>query len=134
MMDPDPARVRLVGFGSNSLEVEIFAYMRTRDYSEFMAVREDVYLRILDIVAESGTGLALPSVTLHRHADGFDPHGARETEAVVRRWRRLPLPEFPPERVAELAGTLSYPPGQSPEEPCATSTRQSVRQIAGRGH
>ena len=126
MIDPDPARVRLVGFGSNALEVEIFAYVRTQDYNEFMAVREDVYLRMLDLLAESGTGLALPSLRLHERAEGFDPDRARETEAVVRRWRdegTLPLPEFPPERVAEIAGTLGYPPGRLPGKPDTPDTR-----------
>ena len=126
MVDPDPARVRLVDFGSHALEVEIFAYVRTRDYNEFLAVREDIYLRIMDIVAESGTGLALPSQTLHERAEGFDPERARAAEAEVRRWRAegtLPMPEFPPERVAELAGTLGYPPGASPGQPDTSSTR-----------
>jgi MscS family membrane protein len=119
MIDPDPARVRLVGFGSDSLEVEIFAYVHTRDYNQFLAVREDVYLRVLDILAESGTGLALPSLTLHRGAEGLDADRARAAEAAVHRWREegtLPLPEFPPERVARLAGTLDYPPSGLPEQ------------------
>ena len=118
MIDPDAARVRLVGFGSDSLQVEIFAYVRTRDYNQFLAVREDVYLRILDILAESGTGLALPSMTLHRGASGLDPDRTREAEAAVRRWREegtLPFPEFPPERLAWLAGTIEYPASGWPE-------------------
>jgi MscS family membrane protein len=117
MIDPDPARVRLVGFESDSLEVEIFAYVRTRDYNQFLAVREDVYLRILDILAEGGTGLAHPSMVLHRGAEGLDR--ARAAEAAVCQWREegtLPLPEFPPERLARLVGTLEYPPGRSPEQ------------------
>jgi MscS family membrane protein len=127
MIDPDPARARLVGFGSDCLEVEIFAYVRTRDYNQFLAVREDVYLRILDILAESGSGLALPSVTLHRGAEGLDPERAREAEAAVRRWREegtLPLPEFPHERMARLAGTLDYPPRRSPEQRRAAADGQ----------
>jgi len=112
MIDPDPARARLVGFGAGSLEVEIFAYVRTRDYNEFMAVREDLYLRVLDIIAESGTGLARPIQAIYRHAEGPDPDRARAAEAEVRRWREegtLPFPDFPPERVAQLADTLEYP-------------------------
>jgi MscS family membrane protein len=118
MIDPDPARVRLVGFEADSLEVEVFAYVPTRDYNGFLAVREDVYLRILDILAESGTGLAHPSMVLHRGADGLDSDRASAAEASVRRWREegtLPLPDFPPERLARLAGTIEYPPNKSPE-------------------
>ena len=41
-IDPDPARVRFVGFGAYTLDVEIYAYVRTADYNEFLAVREDL--------------------------------------------------------------------------------------------
>jgi MscS family membrane protein len=118
MIEPDPARVRLVGFESDSLEVEIFAYVRTRDYNQFLAVREDVYLRVLDILAEGGTGLAHPSMVLHRGAEGLNPDRARAAEAAVCQWRAegtLPLPDFPPERLARLAGTIEYPPNRSPD-------------------
>lgn len=115
MVYPDPARIRLVDLAVSALELEIFAYVRTRDYSEFLAVREDIYLRIMDIVAESGTGFALPSQTIYRGGAGLDPERARAAEAEVRRWRAegtLPMPEFSPEHVARLRGTLEYPPNR----------------------
>jgi MscS family membrane protein len=113
MVEPDPARVRLVDLGAYALELEIFAYVRTRDINEFLAVREDIYLRVMDIVAQSGTGFALPSQTIYRGGDGLDPDRARAAEAEVQRWRAdgtLPMPEFSPERVAQLRATLDYPP------------------------
>jgi len=113
MVYPDPARVRLVDLAVSALELEIFAYVRTRDINEFLAVREDIYLRIMDIVAEAGTSFALPSQTIYRGDAGLDPDRARAAEAEVQRWRAegtLPIPEFPPERVAQLRGTLDYPP------------------------
>ena len=119
MIDPDPARVRLVDLGLYALELEIFAYVRTRDYNEFLAVREDIYLRIIDIVAESATGFALPSQTIYRGGAGPEPERARAVEAEVQRWRAegsLPLPEFPPDRIAQLRDTLDYPPNGSPEQ------------------
>jgi MscS family membrane protein len=118
MIHPDPARVRLVDLGPYAFELEIFAYVCTRDYNEFLAVREDVYLRIIDIVAEGATGFALPSQTIYRGGTGLDPDRARAVEAEVQRWRAegsLPLPEFPPERIAQLRDTLDYPPNGSPE-------------------
>ncbi len=39
---PDPARVRFVGFGAYSLDVEITSYVSTSDWAEFLAVREDL--------------------------------------------------------------------------------------------
>ena len=98
MIDPDAARVRLVGFGSDSLQVEIFAYVRTRDYNQFLAVREDVYLRILDILAESGTGLALPSMTSasgrRRTRPGPYTRG-RGRRAPMARGGHAPVPRIP---------------------------------------
>jgi MscS family membrane protein len=67
----------------------------------------------MDIVAQSGTSFALPSQTIYRGGDGLDSDLARAAEAEVRRWRAegtLPMPEFSPERVAQLRGTLHYPP------------------------
>jgi len=111
---PDPARIRFVGFGAYSLDLEIFAYVLTTDYGEFLSVREDVYLRIMDIVAASGTGFAFPSQTTYFARDtGLDPERQRQAETEVQAWRargELCLPDFPPEQIAALGGTLDYPP------------------------
>lgn len=113
-IDPAPARIRFVEFGAYSLDLEIFAYVRTTDYDDFLAVREDVYLRIMDIVAAAGSGFAFPSQTTYLAADGgVDPAKGRAAEGHVRAARErgeLCLPEFPPERVSALRGSLAYPP------------------------
>jgi len=105
MIDPDPARVRFVGFGAYSLDLEVFAYVRTTDWAEFLAVREDVFLRFMDAVDASGTGFAFPSQTLYAGTDGgLDPSRTRAAEDEVARWRaegRLHLPDD---------GTTDYPP------------------------
>ena len=48
----DPARVRFSAFGACSLDLEIFTYILTRDWFEFCAIREDLYLRFMDGVAD----------------------------------------------------------------------------------
>ena len=58
---PDPARVRFIGFGASSLDLEVFAYAVTRDSAEFLGIQEDVLLRVMDIVEQSGTAFAFPS-------------------------------------------------------------------------
>jgi MscS family membrane protein len=116
-VDPDPARVRFVGFGDFSLDLEVFAYVRTTDFGEFLAVREDVYLRIMDVVARSGSGFAFPSQTAYLARDaGLDEERLRAAEARVREWRErgeLWLPEFPEQRIEELRDTLPYPAAAS---------------------
>jgi MscS family membrane protein len=66
---PDPARVRFVRFGAYSLDVEVFAYILTRDYNEYLAVQEELYLSMMDLVKACGTGLAFPSQTLYLERD-----------------------------------------------------------------
>jgi MscS family membrane protein len=113
-VDRDPSRIRFVGLGAYSLDLEIFAYAKTSDYDEFLAVQEDIYLRILDIVAASGTGFAFPSQTTYvARVGGLDQEKGHAAESRVRQWRdtgSLYLPEFPREVVSALDGTLDYPP------------------------
>jgi MscS family membrane protein len=116
---PDPARIRFVGFGAYSLDLEIFAYVDTSDWNDFLGVREDIYLRIMDIIEASGTGFAFPSQTLYLGRDESpSEERAREVAGEVRRWRErseIFLPSFPPERIQALENTLAYPPEGSPE-------------------
>ena len=117
-IDPDSARARFIDFGASSLDIEVYAYVQTRDWAEFLAIREDLLLRIMDIVAHSGTSFAFPSQTLYFARDGgLDAQGALLAEAEVRQWREegsLPFPNFPPERLEQMRGQVAYPPPGSP--------------------
>ena len=96
-LDPDSSRVRFSGFGASSLDVELFVYVRTRDWNDFLAVREDLCLRIMDIVTAAGTAFATPAQTNYSATAGIDAERAAAA-AEVQRWRRegrLPWPEFP---------------------------------------
>ena len=110
-------RIRLIELAKSSLDLEIFAYVPTANYDEFLAVREDIYLRIMDIVAASGTGLAFPSQTTYAATDpGVDEAKRAAAEARVRESREagtLYMPDFPPETVSALDGTIRYPPAGS---------------------
>jgi MscS family membrane protein len=55
------ARVRFSAITQNSLDLELTAYAGTRDYNEFMRVREEVFLQIMDAIAANGTAFAAPS-------------------------------------------------------------------------
>ena len=55
------------------MNIEIFAYVNTTDWNEFLAVREDIFLRLIDTVEESGTGFASPSTVNYLARDsGID--------------------------------------------------------------
>jgi MscS family membrane protein len=50
----DPLRVRFNGFGEYSLNINIFAYVLTNDRTEFLAIQEDLFLRMMDLVNKAG--------------------------------------------------------------------------------
>ena len=116
---PDPARVRFVGFGGHSMDVEIFSYLRCQDQNTFLAIQEDILLRIADIVKEAGSGFAIPSQTAYLGRDtGLDAGRRGEAEAQVETWRargKLPFPEFDEEQREGAEDILDYPPKGSPE-------------------
>jgi MscS family membrane protein len=110
----DPARVRFLGYGDYALNIEVFAFIQTREWGEFLAIQEDINLRIKDIVAAAGTDFAFPSQTVYmERGHGLDPEAAAKAESQVERWReenRLPFPEHEEGFRFELSGTLDYPP------------------------
>ncbi len=115
----EPARIRFVGFGAYSLDLELFAYVDTEDWNEFLGIREDIFLRIMDIVESSGTGFAFPSQTLYLGKDDAPaPERAEAVAEEVARWRERDevfLPSFPAEQIAALENTIRFPAEGSPD-------------------
>ena len=58
------ARVRFASYNQSSLDIEIFAYLRTRDYADFMSLREEILLRIMDTIEAEGASIAFPTQTI----------------------------------------------------------------------
>jgi MscS family membrane protein len=116
-VDPDPARIRFVNFGAYSLDLDIFAYVKTTDYGEYLEVAEDLNLRIMEIVAAAGSSFAFPSQTTYiENGTGLNQERARQAESRVDQWRQsqeLYLPGFPQAKIQELKNTLDYPPNGS---------------------
>lgn len=114
-----PVRVRFSGFGDYSLDVATRAFIQTKEWEEFLAIKEDLLLRISEIVEESGSGFAFPSTTAYLSEDTPPDRETREkVEAEVQAWREsgaLPFPNVSEERAGELKNTLDYPPKGSPE-------------------
>ena len=61
MVDPNPARVRFIAIGQWSFDIEVFAYVKTANFDEFLVVQEELFLSILDEIAKAGTALAIPT-------------------------------------------------------------------------
>ena len=66
MLDDHPfidtgSRVRVASFIGSAFQLELFAYGKTGDWTEFTAIRQDVILKIAEIVEAAGTGFAAPT-------------------------------------------------------------------------
>jgi len=67
MLEEDPRieagsiPVRFIGVGTYSLDIEVFVYVLTLNWDEFLKIQQELLLRLLDAVAAAGTALALPT-------------------------------------------------------------------------
>jgi MscS family membrane protein len=82
-IDPNPARVRFVDFGES--------------------IREELYLRIMYLVTEAGSGFAFPSQTSYNAMDtALDPERQKAVAAEVAKWKgKRPEAEEPPTHIEE---------------------------------
>lgn len=112
-VDKDPARVRFLGYGNDSLQVECFAYVYAADYSDFLGIQEDIILRFAKVIEDSGSGFAFPSQTLYLTKDkGLSDAKRQDAEAKVRSWienGELQIPDFDEDLIESLKDTLKYP-------------------------
>ncbi len=119
-VDPDPARVRFREIASDSLNLEVFAYVHAENIHRFLEIQEDLFLRMMDVVSDSGTGFAFPSQTIYVARDqGLSKEKTEEAEEQVKQWRRagdLQIPDFDPERIENIRNTIPYPPKGSSME------------------
>ena len=60
-VEKESSRIRLVNFGERALELEIFAYILTADFAEFLGLREGLLLEIASIVEAVGSAFAQPT-------------------------------------------------------------------------
>ena len=118
MVAPEPARVRFVDYGAFSKDVEILAYLRCQGQNTFLAIKEDILLRMGEIIRAAGTGFAFPSQIAYLARDGgMDVERRNQAEVEVQHMRvrgKLPFPEFEDEEREVLEDILDYPPKDSP--------------------
>lgn len=114
LVDPAPARIRFVDISRDAFQLEVFAYVNSKDFDQFLEVQEDLYLRMLDVIASSGTRLARPAQTIHMAKDKeFSKEKADEIQQIVKEWREtddLQIPNFDPDKIQNLKNTIPFPP------------------------
>jgi MscS family membrane protein len=110
-------RVRLTDVVGSALNIELVSYILTQDFNEFAAVREDLLLRIMDVLEDSGGGLALPSQTLYLSRDGGvekeKAEAAAKRIAELRDGKQLPFPDFHQDDISSFKGSIEYPQPES---------------------
>lgn len=57
--------VNLVDFSPSSLNIMIYTFTKTIGWAEYQSIREDVYLKAIDIIEKNGAQCAFPTTTLH---------------------------------------------------------------------
>ena len=68
-VESSTVRVRLMELASASINVELVCYVLTQDFDKFAQVREELLLKIMKFVEDTGASLARPSQTLYLSAD-----------------------------------------------------------------
>ncbi|MEM6577511.1 MAG: mechanosensitive ion channel family protein [Pseudomonadota bacterium] len=118
-VDGATGRAMFVGYSDSALKIIIQAYVNTRYWSVYFAVREDVLLRIKEIIEESGTYFAVPTRNLYFQRDaGIDADRANEAEQELQTWREIgefPFPRHSEAAIEQLSGTIDYPTYGSPD-------------------
>ena len=97
----DGFRVRFVGYNASSLDIEVMTYINRTDFVEFSGIREEIYMGLGKIVADSGAEMAFPSQTLYlgkdSHVDTDKAGKAAATVSERREAGELWVPEVPDE-------------------------------------
>ncbi len=116
-VDNDPARVRFVDFNNCSLDIEIYAFILTTEWLEYLAVKEDIYLKIMELFEKCGASFAFPTQTLHLNndspADNEKVEMAHDQVAVWRELHSLEIPNFSQDTVERISNTAPWPPEYS---------------------
>jgi MscS family membrane protein len=106
-VDEASARVRLLKLGENAIEVEIYAYILTREYREFLAVQEELILQAMDVLENSGAAVAVAGQTTMVTRDAWiDPEKADAAQKAMEKTRD---PGVPGMQRAERAGDMLPP-------------------------
>ena len=64
-IDQEFMLVKFTEFNSSSLDIFVYCFTVTTDWTRHLAVRQEVNLRIMELVEELGMGIAFPTRTVH---------------------------------------------------------------------
>ena len=112
MVADSPLRVRFVGFGEYSLDIEIHCYIETTDVNTFKGVAEDLNFRIMDIIHSAATSIAIPAAIEHPgHLPQIDAEVQKKFEKQIKNnlGSEEVSVELSEQEIEEIKNTISYP-------------------------
>jgi len=64
-VEPHSIRVRFLRFADASLDVDVFAYVLARDWSQFLEIQEGLQFQMMKCIESTGVRIALPSPNIY---------------------------------------------------------------------
>ena len=64
-IDEESSRVRFLEYGEYAQEIELYVYIKTCDFAEYLQYREDINLSIRNILEKTGSELVVPTRTTY---------------------------------------------------------------------
>ena len=77
-IEPGSSRIRVMDFAGAAFDMELFAYAKTGDWAAFTGIRQDVILKIAEIIEAAGTRLAGPTQLTYLAGDAALGPGKRD--------------------------------------------------------
>ena len=68
-VEPGTSRIRVDDVSNAAFNMELWAYIKTGDWAQFTGIRQDVILKIAEIIEASGTQLAAPTRLMYLSGD-----------------------------------------------------------------
>ena len=113
MVRQDTVSIRLADIEAATAVVRLDAGILTRDHQEYLAVAEDLNLRIIEIVHQNGAIFSGPGQVLQiRDFQQAGDDKLEEVQAKLEVWRQgdgLPFPDLSDEEKQRLKSSLEYP-------------------------
>jgi MscS family membrane protein len=63
-IEKESARAKIIKFEPSGINLEVFAYILTTDFIEFLSIQQDMILQIMEIVQKQTSGFAANPLNL----------------------------------------------------------------------
>ncbi|MDA8752769.1 mechanosensitive ion channel family protein [Halieaceae bacterium] len=118
MVQQETASVRFERIDAATAVIRIDAGIPTRDFLEYLAVSEDLNLRMVELIHACGAVFSGPGQVLQLR-EFYQASDAKMAEitSTLSQWReqdRLPFPDYSEDAKAAMVDSLDYPPKNRP--------------------